>query len=1507
MAQKIGKYEVIEELGRGAMGVVYKGKDPFIGRFVALKTITTGLQDQPELLQRFYREAQAAGGLQHPNVVTIYDLGEAQDGTPYIAMEFLEGEDLEKYIAEQRQIPLSQKINYMVQVAGALNYAHKRGVVHRDIKPANIVVTKEGIPKVLDFGIARLVDTSRSQTGLLIGTVNYMSPEQVRGERVDARSDVFSLGVMFYELVCWQRPFLGSNFTAVMLAIISQEPKPLHELAPDCPKDLSDIVHKLLRKDVNDRYQSLEEFLIDVDPVWKRLQRESVSELVAQGEKLFKAKDYAKARDLLRQAVLIDTSHTHAKTLLEKVSNEMRRSMVLPEIEGHLTKAQALMKEGRFDEAAHEAEAALKLDSMYAPAQDLLKKVQEEAGRQKTLKELLRTTKQRLAEGSLTEAEGSLNKVLEIETGKEAQELKRQLEEEKVRRETRKRLLDSMQQARNLWTQQKYDDCITILTKLQKEFPNEAEVVKLLETVREDQAEQQKHQTLAQAKAMLAEQRFADALGLLEPVLQRYKDDPAVRKLYDHIQTERKIHAQRVRLEREQNALRKLVNEEKWAEALAKGEALVKEFPDEIELARMVDYARSQQSILDHQRKLKEASNEVLKWLDKADYSKAMQAAEAALEKFPGNLELKQMLDEARAAQQEKERKEYLEKQIRSINEAMAREDQTAAIDLARQTLAVVKHDTHIDGLLRDAERKRAQRDQKRGDDQLKTVAMLLKDLKFEEASEALQAGEKTQIFSPSDPRVKELREAVKEKRAPSDAVLGGTIAAHFAPGQAQPVEASGTVAMPPSAVPAPPPAPPVAPPPPPEAPPVAPPPPEAKPPVKEEPKKEEKRKAKPAVEEPPAKKEPPKKAAPVVEAPAGGATVIFEKPKEKEKEKEKKEKPVVDVAATSILEKPREKEKKKEPAVETAPSVTTILEKPKGKPPVEEKPAVQPAARMEPAIAEPRPAPYVAEAPKKSPALLYGGIAAGVVLAAVIGWYVMSGGGTSGPTAEQKQVYEQAQQLFTQGNKEAALAKYKEYVAFGVAGAEKTAAEGRISEIETAFQNEESAWSAARTAINNKDWPTAEAKLREVISIGGKRQTEAENALETVGALKAGQDPATIERNRFQQATAEFRRGNYPRAKTLFEEVVGMSGANKAAAEQQLQVIDARIREEEVFKQGMDLRAAGKNDEAVAKFEEVIRMNGVKKTDAQTQITTIRDAAAAAAALQRFQSEAQAALAQKNFRQVRSLIQQIQAVGGDASDLTSRLNAAERQEFDALAARFEQLRRADDDTGLRSLQRELQDIANGGGSQADAARTLATNQIPAAITEITRKKEEAGRAAAAAKEAADKQKFDEAVAAFNAGQKDPGALRGNVTSLFRAIATSNSNYRAQAQDYLSNQIPTAIAAATARGCPNIVVAAASGGGLSQTYSAGENVPTNRLDEKPAWVAPCNFPDNKGLVMMSVTIDESGNVIDVRPRAPSPEFEAAAAVIRTWKASPAPKFKGQPVKTTVSVDIRPPS
>ena len=169
---KIGKYEIVAELGQGGMGVVYKARDPFIGRLVALKTITPELVSDPEILKRFYREAQSAGTLQHPNIVTIYDLGEA-DGRPYIAMEFVEGESLQSIINRRARIPLAAKLKLVQQFCEGLDHAHKHGFVHRDVKPANILVTNDGVVKVVDFGIVHLESTNLTKTGMFLGTIHY--------------------------------------------------------------------------------------------------------------------------------------------------------------------------------------------------------------------------------------------------------------------------------------------------------------------------------------------------------------------------------------------------------------------------------------------------------------------------------------------------------------------------------------------------------------------------------------------------------------------------------------------------------------------------------------------------------------------------------------------------------------------------------------------------------------------------------------------------------------------------------------------------------------------------------------------------------------------------------------------------------------------------------------------------------------------------------------------------------------------------------------------------------------------------------------------------------------------------------------------------------------------------------------------------------------------------------------------------------------------------------------
>ena len=249
------------------MGVVFKAHDPLIGRLVALKTITASVADDPSLVQRFWREAKAAGALQHANIVTIHDVGEA-DGVPFIAMEYLEGESLAAQISRGAPVALTEKVGYLVQTCRALQYAHRRGVIHRDIKPANIVLTVEGVIKVVDFGIARVSDASHTHTGTLLGTLGYMSPQQIRGKRADGLSDIWSVGVVLYELLTGRRPFKGGNQADLMLSILQDEPVPLSDALGGCPYQLVTISRRALARNEANRYQSMEEMLLDLKSAW---------------------------------------------------------------------------------------------------------------------------------------------------------------------------------------------------------------------------------------------------------------------------------------------------------------------------------------------------------------------------------------------------------------------------------------------------------------------------------------------------------------------------------------------------------------------------------------------------------------------------------------------------------------------------------------------------------------------------------------------------------------------------------------------------------------------------------------------------------------------------------------------------------------------------------------------------------------------------------------------------------------------------------------------------------------------------------------------------------------------------------------------------------------------------------------------------------------------------------------------------------------------------------------
>jgi eukaryotic-like serine/threonine-protein kinase len=287
--RKLGPYEILAPLGAGGMGEVYLAEDTRLGRKIALKVLPPAFTQNPDRVRRFEREAKAASALNHPNILTIHEIGEA-DGTHYIVSEYVEGETLHA-LMQRGRLGFGQAIAIADQVAGALSVAHGAGIIHRDIKPENVMVRPDGLVKVLDFGLAKLTERpaavpeadSQAETiarlstepGMVMGTVSYMSPEQARGLKVDHRTDIFSLGVMLYEMIAGRRPFEGATMSDVMAAILTTEPAPLSQHSPDAPPELERIVAKAVRKNREDRYQVVKDLLVDLKDLEQELEMEA--------------------------------------------------------------------------------------------------------------------------------------------------------------------------------------------------------------------------------------------------------------------------------------------------------------------------------------------------------------------------------------------------------------------------------------------------------------------------------------------------------------------------------------------------------------------------------------------------------------------------------------------------------------------------------------------------------------------------------------------------------------------------------------------------------------------------------------------------------------------------------------------------------------------------------------------------------------------------------------------------------------------------------------------------------------------------------------------------------------------------------------------------------------------------------------------------------------------------------------------------------------------------------
>ena len=359
----IGKYEILSVIGRGGMGVVYRAQDPLMGRQVAIKTVTEGLSKDAGMLQRFYGEAEKMGLLRHPNIVTVYDLGE-QSGFPFIVMELVEGDPLDRLIQGGQSIPLYAKLRIMEQVCGALAYAHQNNVIHRDVKPGNVIVRPDGVAKLLDFGIARQdntdVDRNLTATGGVIGTVPYMAPERLKGAPFDGRSDIFAAGVLLFQFLTGRLPFTGTEYVLVNQLLNEKHP-PLSDFVQHYPLALDSILDRSLAKDPTDRYQTADEMAADLYSIVEALKQDYSVELMGLAQRLSSEGDYVGAQNALFRLLKLDNKNTQARAMAKEIGLRITQRVRAEKSAEKLHEAQEAIRDRKFDHAIRLLEEAASL------------------------------------------------------------------------------------------------------------------------------------------------------------------------------------------------------------------------------------------------------------------------------------------------------------------------------------------------------------------------------------------------------------------------------------------------------------------------------------------------------------------------------------------------------------------------------------------------------------------------------------------------------------------------------------------------------------------------------------------------------------------------------------------------------------------------------------------------------------------------------------------------------------------------------------------------------------------------------------------------------------------------------------------------------------------------------------------------------------------------------------------------------------------------------------------
>ncbi len=687
--KKIGKYEIIDQLGRGGMGIVYLAEDKRIGRKVAIKTLTEGYTGQPDMLERFYREAQA-GILQHPNIVTVFDLGD-QDGIPFIVMDYVPGQALDKILASGRQLPLIERLSVIEQVCSALDYAHRNGVVHRDIKPANVMVEPTGRAKLVDFGIAHIKKTddftALTITGNVIGTLYYIAPERLNGQPYDGRSDIFATGVLLYQLITGHLPFAGED-SSVLHKIVNSPHPPLGTYISNYPAELDAILDRALAKDPEDRYATAEDFAVDLHSVSEGLKKGRVAGLFDNAERFTAEQQFGRAKEALQEVLKIEPSHTGARQLLGIVQKKLDLQSRAERVRQLVEQAEESLFSEQLTEAIGALEQAVKLD----PANPDLKARLENARNKKAVAEQLITDLAQVEELrknlDYTGALSILEKARSLDP-KNSRVLATYVSVQKQVQASaqRGRVRELLETARQELLARRFTAAIAILTEIQGIDPSAPELEALRDKAVKGKEQEDRRRVLDEIQRRVSEYLSADnyspAAELLNRALERLPNEPMLHRLKAEVDAElRKLEVKHF-VDGAVARARELFATSPQ-EALAAIQKDIERMPTEERLLDFERFLRSQMDVARTERVRNESLAKARALLDRSQFDKAIGVLESYHLEFGSDSDVDDLLESAKN-QQRRSRIDSLITEARALIRQERLDDAAVLLDSAIQ------------------------------------------------------------------------------------------------------------------------------------------------------------------------------------------------------------------------------------------------------------------------------------------------------------------------------------------------------------------------------------------------------------------------------------------------------------------------------------------------------------------------------------------------------------------------------------------------------------------------------------------------------------------------------------------------------------------------------------------------------------------------------------------------------------------------------------------------------